>query len=87
MDEKMFAFPNVKMVRCKTTTDLISKLSEILDTVDVPVLAAGGIGTGRAMAAALAAGADGVRIGTRLVAAQEAEAHPTYIDALIAARP
>lgn len=62
-------------------------LWEILDTVGdrVPVLAAGGIGTGRGLAAALAAGADGVRIGTVLVAAAEAGTHPTYRDALIEA--
>jgi nitronate monooxygenase len=53
----------------------------------VPVLAAGGIGSGRALAAVLAAGADGVRIGTRFVAAEEAEAHPRYVEALIAASP
>jgi nitronate monooxygenase len=60
-------------------------LSEVLETVDVPVLAAGGIGTGSAMAAALVAGAAGVRVGTRFVAAKESEAHPAYIDALLAA--
>ena len=53
----------------------------------MPVLAAGGISSGRAMAAALAAGADGVRVGTRFVAAVEAEAHPEYVRALIAANP
>ena len=37
------------------------------------------------MAAALAAGADGVRVGTRLVAAEETGAHPAYLGALIAA--
>ena len=52
----------------------------------MPVLAAGGIGTGRAMAAALAAGADGVRVGTRFVAATEAAAHPEYVAALIASQ-
>jgi NAD(P)H-dependent flavin oxidoreductase YrpB (nitropropane dioxygenase family) len=66
---------------------LLALLSEVLDAVDVPVLAAGGIGSARAMAAALAAGADGVRVGTRFVAAQEAEAHPAYVRALIAAQP
>ena len=71
----------------RSRTGLLSLLSEVLDTVDVPVLAAGGIGTGRAMAAALAAGADGVRVGTRFVAAEEAEAHPAYVNALIEARP
>jgi NAD(P)H-dependent flavin oxidoreductase YrpB (nitropropane dioxygenase family) len=64
---------------------LLALLNEVLEAVDVPVLAAGGIGTGRAMAAALAAGADGVRVGTRFVAAEEAGAHPAYVQALIAA--
>ena len=51
-----------------------------------PQLAAGGIGTRRQLAAVLTAGADGARIGTRFVAAEEAEAHPAYVQALIAAR-
>jgi nitronate monooxygenase len=53
-------------------TGLLSLLSEVLDTVDVPVLAAG---------------ADGVRVGTRFLAAEETEAHPAYVNALIEARP
>jgi nitronate monooxygenase len=69
------------------TTALLPLLSEVLDAVEVPVLAAGGIGTGRAMAAALAAGADGVRVGTRFVAAEEASTHPAYAEALIGAGP
>lgn len=64
---------------------LLALLNEVLESVEVPVLAAGGIGTGRAMAAVLAAGADGVRVGTRFVAAEEAGAHPLYVQALIAA--
>src|SRR5205823_4578935 len=68
------------------TTSLLALLDEVLAAVDVPVLAAGGIGSGRALAAALAAGADGARVGTRFVAAAEAGAHPAYVDALIAAR-
>jgi nitronate monooxygenase len=56
-------------------------------TPDVPVVAAGGIGTARAMAAALAAGADAVRVGTRFVAAEEADTHPEYAQALIDAGP
>jgi NAD(P)H-dependent flavin oxidoreductase YrpB (nitropropane dioxygenase family) len=66
---------------------LLALLDEVLDAVQIPVLAAGGIGSGRAMAAALAAGAAGVRVGTRFVAAEEANAHPLYFRALIAARP
>jgi NAD(P)H-dependent flavin oxidoreductase YrpB (nitropropane dioxygenase family) len=56
-------------------------------TPDVPVVAAGGIGTARAMAAALAAGADAVRVGTRFVAAEEADTHAEYAQALIDAGP
>jgi nitronate monooxygenase len=68
-------------------TGVLALLDAVLSAVDVPVLAAGGIGSGRALAAVLAAGADGARIGTRFVAAEEAEAHPRYVEALIAAKP
>jgi nitronate monooxygenase len=64
---------------------LLPLLSAVLDAVDVPVVAAGGIGTARSMAAAFAAGADGVRVGTRFVAAAEADAHPEYVAALVGA--
>jgi nitronate monooxygenase len=57
----------------------------VLDAVDVPVVAAGGIGGRRAVTAVLAAGADGVRVGTRFVAARESAAHPDYVAALISA--
>ncbi|HXC50622.1 MAG TPA: nitronate monooxygenase [Candidatus Limnocylindrales bacterium] len=65
------------------TVTLLALLAEVLDAVHVPVIAAGGIGTARAMAAVLAAGASGVRIGTRFVAAAESGAHPSYVAALI----
>ena len=65
---------------------VLALLHEVLAAVDVPVLAAGGIGSGRAAAAALAAGAAGVRVGTRFVAAAEADVHPRYAAALVRAR-
>jgi NAD(P)H-dependent flavin oxidoreductase YrpB (nitropropane dioxygenase family) len=65
---------------------LLPLLDQVLDVVDVPVIAAGGIGTPRAMAAALAAGAAGVRVGTLFVAAEESTAHPLYKEALVKAR-
>jgi nitronate monooxygenase len=68
------------------TIGLHALLSDVLTEVNVPVVAAGGIGSGRAMAAALAAGADGVRVGTRFIAAEESGAHPKYVEALIGAR-
>jgi NAD(P)H-dependent flavin oxidoreductase YrpB (nitropropane dioxygenase family) len=69
------------------TIGILSLLGEVLPAVDIPVLAAGGIGSGRLMAAALAAGADGVRVGTRFIAAAESGAHPEYVRALVEASP
>jgi NAD(P)H-dependent flavin oxidoreductase YrpB (nitropropane dioxygenase family) len=67
------------------TTALLPLLSEVLDAVSIPVLAAGGIGAARSVAAVLAAGAAGVRVGTRFIAASESNAHPDYVRALISA--
>jgi nitronate monooxygenase len=70
------------------TVPLLPLLTAVLDTVgdDVVVVASGGIGSGRSMAAALAAGADAVRVGTRFVASTESRAHPDYQAALVAAQ-
>src|SRR5690606_19883874 len=58
----------------------------ILESVDLPVLASGGIGDGRGFAAALAMGADGIEMGTRFVATVECVAHEHYKQALVEAR-
>jgi NAD(P)H-dependent flavin oxidoreductase YrpB (nitropropane dioxygenase family) len=55
--------------------------------VDVPVVAAGGIGAAADVHRALGLGADAVRVGTRFLAAAEADTHPAYVDALVAAGP
>ncbi|MGH9194105.1 MAG: NAD(P)H-dependent flavin oxidoreductase [Acidimicrobiales bacterium] len=68
------------------TAALLPLLHQVRGEVDLPLVAAGGIGSGSAMAAALLAGADAVRVGTRLVATLEADVHPGYADALVAAR-
>src|SRR5712691_7831787 len=68
------------------TLGLLPLLSSVLDSVSVPVLGAGGIGNGRGIAAVLSAGAAGVRMGTRFIAATESNAHPDYVKALIGAR-
>jgi len=52
----------------------------VVDAVRVPVIAAGGIGTGRQMFAAMALGAAGVQIGTRFVLSTEASSHPGFKD-------
>jgi nitronate monooxygenase len=66
-------------------SSLLPLLSQVLDAVRVPVLAAGGIATARDLAAVIACGAAGARIGTRFVACAESGAHPAYVDALLAA--
>jgi nitronate monooxygenase len=62
---------------------MLALLSMVLDRVEIPVLAAGGIADGRGLAAVLAAGAAGARIGTRFIATVESGAHPTYTQALL----
>jgi nitronate monooxygenase len=57
---------------------LLPLLESVLGALDLPVLAAGGIGDGRAFAAVLAAGAAGARVGTRFIATEESGAHPAY---------
>ncbi len=59
---------------------------QIIDAVDVPVIAAGGIADGRQMAAALALGACGVQVGTCLLTSAECPIHPNYKQALLDAR-
>lgn len=72
----------------KSTTPLNHLLRDIRDEVgdEVLVLAAGGIATGADVVSALAHGADGVWVGTRLVASEEAYAHPEYKRRLIEAK-
>jgi NAD(P)H-dependent flavin oxidoreductase YrpB (nitropropane dioxygenase family) len=66
-----------------TTLVLVPSASEALD---VPVVAAGGIVDGRGLAAALALGAEGVLLGTRLMLSEECPLHPDLKQALLAAR-
>ena len=60
----------------------LALVPQVVDSVDVPVIAAGGIGDGRGLAAALALGADGAQIGTAFLACPEATVHPLHREAL-----
>jgi enoyl-[acyl-carrier protein] reductase II len=62
--------------REETTTMVL--IPAVVDVVQIPVIAAGGIGTGRQMFAAMALGACGVQIGTRFVLSEEASSHPDF---------
>jgi enoyl-[acyl-carrier protein] reductase II len=67
--------------REETTT--LTLIQKVVESVDIPVIAAGGIGTGKSMLAAMVLGADGVQIGSRFVVAQESSAHPKFKDQVI----
>lgn len=53
-------------------------VNKVVRSVEIPVIAAGGIADGRAMAAAFALGAEGVQMGTRFLATVESEVHDNY---------
>jgi enoyl-[acyl-carrier protein] reductase II len=67
-------------------TGTLVLVPRLLDVVKIPVLASGGIGDERGLAAALAMGADGIEMGTRFVATRECIAHTHYKEALMSAR-
>jgi enoyl-[acyl-carrier protein] reductase II len=60
----------------ETTTMVL--IPTIREAISLPLIAAGGIGTGRAMLAAMALGAEGVQVGSRFVATEESSAHPDF---------
>jgi len=59
---------------------------QVVDAVDVPVIAAGGIGDGRGVAAAFMLGAEGVQVGTRFLSAYECTVHPNYKQKILNAK-
>ena len=58
---------------------------QVVDAVEVPVVAAGGIADARGMVAAFALGAEGVQLGTRFLASLESPAHPSYKELIVSA--
>jgi enoyl-[acyl-carrier protein] reductase II len=59
---------------------------QVVDAVNIPVIAAGGIGDGRGLAAVLALGAVGAQVGTRFLVAKECTVHQNYKDRVIGAK-
>ena len=60
-------------------------IPQVVDAVDIPVIAAGGIADGRGMAAAFMLGADAVQMGTRFLVAKECNVHQTYKEKVLKA--
>jgi len=69
--------------REETTT--LCLIPQIVKAVNIPVIAAGGIGTGRTMLAAMALGAEGVQMGSRFVLSNESSGHPNFKQAILQA--
>ena len=67
--------------REETTTMVL--VPAVCQAVSIPVIAAGGIATGRQMLAAMVLGAEGVQMGSRFVASEEASSHPDFKKAII----
>lgn len=70
--------------REETTTLVL--IPQVKKAITIPLIAAGGIGSGRAMAAAFALGAQGVQIGSRFVTTHESSAHINFKNAIIEAK-
>lgn len=64
-------------------TTSLCLIPAVCDSVNIPVIAAGGIGSGRAMAAAFSLGAEGVQIGTRFAASKESSAHENFKNCIV----
>lgn len=64
----------------------LALIPQVVDAVKIPVIAAGGIGDGRAIAAVMCLGAQGAQLGTRFVATEESSAHPNFKQAVLEAR-
>lgn len=69
----------------KEETTSMVLIPAVCDAVTIPVIAAGGIATGRQMLAAMVLGAEGVQVGSRFVASEEASSHPDFKNAVIRA--
>lgn len=61
-------------------------LPQIVEALEIPVIAAGGIANGKQFAAALALGAKGIQMGTRFIVAKECTAHQNYKDMILKAK-
>ena len=67
--------------REETTTMVL--IPAVVNAVKIPVIAAGGIGNGRQMLAAMVLGAEGIQMGSRFVASEEASSHDNFKNAII----
>ncbi len=59
---------------------------QVVDALEIPVIAAGGIADGRGVAASFMLGAEGVQIGTRFLASEECRIHPTFKELVVKAK-
>ena len=70
--------------RDETTT--LTLIPMVKEQLEIPLIAAGGIATGRAMLACMVLGADGVQVGSRFVASEESSAHQDFKQVVVDAK-
>ena len=70
--------------RDETTT--FTLIPMVKERINIPIIAAGGIATGKGMLAAMVLGADGVQIGSRFVASEESSAHDAFKQVVVDAK-
>jgi len=70
--------------RDETTT--LTLIPMVKEQIKIPIIAAGGIATGRGMLAVMVLGADGVQVGSRFVASEESSAHRSFKDVVVNAK-
>ncbi|GIV27745.1 MAG: 2-nitropropane dioxygenase [Bacteroidia bacterium] len=70
----------------KEETTTLTLIPAVRKAISIPLIAAGGIGSGSSMAAAFALGAEAVQIGSRFVASKESSAHPNFKQSVVNAK-
>src|SRR5690606_2394859 len=70
--------------REETTT--LALIPIVKEKIDIPLIATGGIATGRGMLAVMTLGADGVQVGSRFAASEESSSHPTFKEQIVKAQ-
>ena len=74
------------MLKVASQADISALVPQVVDAVDIPVIAAGGFADSRGLAAAFALGAHAIQMGSRFVVSKECIAHPNYKEIVLKAK-
>ena len=76
----------IEKIENGTKEEIIEEVMVLLQALNIPVIAAGGIADGRGIAASFMLGAEGVQLGTRFLAAEECQINPVYKELVVKAK-